>query len=204
MSSDFEVTHLVQRDDLEPISSKIDVLTCSKRDFSAISSMVNPDGFLAVLKVKAPRELDERSHIFVLDGIRDPGNLGTIVRTMDWFGFDQIVCSSDCADFYNPKCIASTMGSFLRVTPKYMDLTSLLVEAKRPVYGLDLEGKNIEYVETSKPSIFVFGSESQGLSVPVKKMVSQHLSIKGKGMGESLNVAQAAGILMYQLSLGKT
>jgi len=137
----------------------------------------------------------ERDALFVLDGVGDPGNLGTIIRTLDWFGFTQLVCSQDCAELYNPKTIASTMGSFTRLEVYYTDLLPLLKSLDLPVYGADMNGQSIYEGEWKKPAVFLMGSESHGISRDVQAVVTQKIAIPKIGMAESLNVGIATGII---------
>lgn len=137
----------------------------------------------------------EGEALFVLDGVGDPGNLGTIIRTLDWFGFTQLVCSRDCAELYNPKTIASTMGSFTRMDVYYIDLLPLLKSLDLPVYGADMNGQSIYKCELKAPAVFLMGSESHGISSDLLALVSKKIAIPKIGMAESLNVGIATGIV---------
>lgn len=155
---------------------------------------------LALAKIpKALPALDFNSRILALNGIRDPGNLGTIVRTADWFGISQIVCSTDCVEFWNPKVLNATMGSFARICPYEIDLESFMQENKHkaPILLADMEGQN-PYLPNSFSSngILVMGSEAHGHQPWLKAMAFKSLSIPRFGKAESLNVGIAAGILM--------
>jgi len=138
-------------------------------------------------------------HIVVLDGVGDPGNMGTIIRTLDWFGINNLVCSSGCADVYNPKVINATMGSFTRVNVVYTDLKEFIQSSPLKSFGADLEGTEIGKWDTSEPVMLVMGSESHGLSAEVSDCLSGKVTIPKKGGAESLNVAIATGILCQQL-----
>ena len=133
-----------------------------------------------------------------LDGIQDPGNLGTIIRIADWFGISTIYCSMDTADCYNPKVVQATMGSIAHVNIVYGDLVKLLSETKLPVYGTLLDGENIYQQELTKEGIIVMGNEGNGISQEVRKLVTHRLLIpnfctQGE-TAESLNVAIATAI----------
>ena len=142
----------------------------------------------------------QRSIILALDGVQDPGNLGTIIRIADWFGIDDIVCSEDTADAWNPKVVQATMGSIARVNISYTNLPALLdrLPADTPVYGTLLDGDNIYSQPLSARGIIVMGNEGNGLSAEVRRRVTHRLLIpsfrEGDG-AESLNVAVATAIV---------
>jgi len=138
-------------------------------------------------------------NIVALDGVGDPGNLGTIIRTMDWFGIHSLVCSKESADLYNPKVINSTMGSFTRVKVLYTDLVNFIQNAPIPSVGADLEGIELKDWKINDPTILVMGSESHGISSEVAGVLNQRVTITKYGNAESLNVAIATGILCQHL-----
>ena len=150
------------------------------------------------LKVESDQFLNERQTI-ILDGIGDPGNLGTIIRAVDWFGFNHLICSENCADFYNPKTLAASMGSFTRVGAVYVDLNDYLNHFKGDLYGLDLEGKPLDTFRNPNKCGFILGNESHGISPVIQPLLKDRLTIKKYGSAESLNVAMTANILLYQL-----
>ncbi len=139
-------------------------------------------------------------HLFLLDGISDPGNLGTIIRTLDWFGFTQVACSPDTADFYNPKVINSTMGSFCRVQVAYQDLDTLIKTIPRPVFGTDMLGEPLSSGAITEPSYIIMGSESHGVRDYLLPLLTKRITIPALGRAESLNVGVATGIIAYQLT----
>lgn len=139
-------------------------------------------------------------HLFLLDGISDPGNLGTIIRTLDWFGFTQIACSPDTADFYNPKVINSTMGSFCRVKVAYQELDSLIKAIPRPVVGTDMQGESLSGGTINEPSYIIMGSESHGVREYLLPLLTKKITISAHGHAESLNVGVATGIIAYLLT----
>ena len=154
---------------------------------------------LAIAAMKKPALFDARQQPFTiaLDDIRDPGNLGTIIRLADWYGIGHLVCSQSCADFYNPKVIGATMGSFTRVQASYVDLPEFLGSqpAQLPIYGAALEGDNIHRLQLQPKGILVMGNEANGLSPDVSRQVKQLVHIPGYGHAESLNVATATAII---------
>jgi TrmH family RNA methyltransferase len=177
--------------------------------FSKISSLKTPAGVLAVVKQKHP----SIQHVIIkdrftlcLDGIRDPGNLGTIIRIADWFGIENIICSEDTVDMYNAKTIQSTMGSFLRVNVIYTSLFPFINEAKAqqvPLFGAVLNGENIYHKKDVKQGIILMGSESHGLSTQVINYIDEPITIPSKLLSnikftnqiDSLNVAIATSII---------
>ncbi|MEP4534867.1 MAG: RNA methyltransferase [Cyclobacteriaceae bacterium] len=213
LKSDFEIqlllgtevflfNHLGEFKGLE----KHQIVQASDKELSDLGTFKTNQDCLAVVKMKPEKyqDIDFSNHVFVLDGVSDPGNLGTIIRTLDWFGFDQVLCSANSADFYNPKTINATMGSFTRVSVSYGDVPEFL--KSKPVdvmsYGAAMEGENPADINLGQPSIIVFGSESHGISNEVGGLLDKKISIPGKGMAESLNVGIAAGIISYLASKG--
>jgi TrmH family RNA methyltransferase len=134
-----------------------------------------------------------------LDDIRDPGNLGTIIRTADWYGIGKVVASPETADFYNPKVISATMGSFTRTEIYYTELTDFLSKAKHPVYGAYLEGQNVHEVEFQPAGLILIGSESHGIAPGLRKFVSTEVTIPRFGKAESLNAAIATAVICDNL-----
>ena len=134
--------------------------------------------------------------ILALDGVSDPGNLGTIIRVADWYGIKHIVTSKDSADAYNPKTISATMGSFARVSVSQTDLTSYLPSLKLPVYGAFLEGENIHKTALKQDAVLLMGSESHGIRTDCESLVTDKITIPAYGQAESLNVAMATGIIL--------
>ncbi|MEI7829072.1 MAG: RNA methyltransferase [Prolixibacteraceae bacterium] len=177
----------------------------AEKEMKRISAFKNPSNVLALFRIpeakKVARDTFEGINL-ILDGIQDPGNLGTIVRTADWFGISNIFCSNDCADIYNPKCVQSTMGALARVQVYYLDLSELLVQAtdlKIPVYGTFMEGENFYNTELEEKALIIFGSEGKGISSDLKKFLTKKISIPtypaGSSELESLNVAISAAIV---------
>lgn len=170
---------------------------------SLLGGYENNDTVLAVAKMKKPNSvmLAKDQVILMLDDIRDPGNLGTIIRTADWFGIQNILCSKETAEFYNPKVIQATMGSFSRVNVSYLDLVAeAQVNPDIPIYGAYLDGINVKKLEIVKPCFLVIGNEANGISENLGMFIKNRISIKGFGKSESLNAAIAAGILMHAFS----
>ena len=134
----------------------------------------------------------------VLDDIRDPGNLGTILRIADWYGIKEVICSTECADFYNPKVIQASMGSFCRIKIFYLDLEKFLAEQnanKEAIYGAYLEGENVHSTVFEKSGLLVMGNESNGINPKLRKHINKEISIPNFGKAESLNVAIATAVI---------
>ena len=153
---------------------------------------------IAIVKCKAftVPSIQDNELILVLDQVGDPGNLGTIIRVADWYGIQRIICSPDCADLYNPKVIAATMGSFARVQVSHTELPEYLAAQNKPIYGAFLEGENIHKSQLANSAFIVMGSESHGISEAVAKVITDKVTIPNFGQGESLNVAMATGIIL--------
>ncbi len=151
---------------------------------------------IAKIKPKVPFNFDITPFTLALDDIRDPGNLGTIIRIADWYGINQIICSQSCADFYNPKVIGATMGSFTRVSVTYVALPEFLKLQNTEIYGAALSGENIHTLSLKPAGILVMGNEAKGLSEEVNAQIKKYVKIPGYGQAESLNVATATAILV--------
>lgn len=171
----------------------------SVTELARISNLKSANNVLAVVKFN--EEIKEKilGVTLVLDDINDPGNLGTIIRVCDWFGVEQIVCSKNTVDFYNPKVVQSTMGSLFRVSVLYTDLNKYLAKTTTPIYGAFMDGENIKSSNTNENIHLVMGNEANGISKEVEKYISKKVAIKNIGGNtESLNVAMATAILLYE------
>lgn len=145
------------------------------------------------------------SFVLVLDDIKDPGNLGTIIRTADWFGITTIAASRGTVDFYNPKVIGASMGSFTRVRVVPSNLRELIIKAHEcnlPIYGAFLEGTDVHTLRNSTHGFIVMGSESQGISEELTPLITSRITIPRMGTAESLNVGVATGIILSALKRG--
>lgn len=168
--------------------------------YNKISQMETPPGIMAVAKIRQYDAMDldfSQPLSLALDGISDPGNLGTIIRTADWFGISQILLSSDSCDFYNMKCLSATMGSFTRVKPVYCSLPEILKDKNS--YGMFMEGKPVAETEIRPPAILVVGNEANGIRPLTESVITQKITIPGSGRAESLNASVAAGIAIYEV-----
>jgi len=172
----------------------------NSKDMAQISALNTPSDYLAVLHVPDMNSAQFQStNQILLDGISDPGNMGTILRTADWFGFNEIVCSEDTVELYNPKVVQSTMGSLFRVKVIYVDLptySKALVEKGYTIAGADLDGVNSFDYHFPEKTALVIGSESHGIRPNIESLLTQKVHIPGAGNAESLNAGIAAGILL--------
>ena len=171
----------------------------SEEELERMSLLQQPNQVIALVKKKQYNtaiQFKGKSTI-VLDGIQDPGNLGTIIRTLDWFGGTQMIVTEDTAGLYNPKVIQSTMGSFLRVrVEEVQDIPGLLAKQSSPVYGALLEGHSIYSTEFKKEGFLIIGNESKGIREELLPCINQAISIPKFGEAESLNAAVATGIIL--------
>lgn len=176
---------------------KLSAVAVSVMELRKLSFQEEPDRVLAVAHMPdQPVLLPISGWALALDRIRDPGNLGTLIRTADWFGVSALLLSPDCADSYNPKVVQSAMGSLFRMPFFRDDLETLFRKAALPVYAADAGGKDWRGVEWPESGILVIGSESHGVAPNLREQAQNVLSIPGSGRVESLNAAVAAGILL--------
>ncbi len=192
------------------IPDGLKVFETSQKDLERISGLKTPNKVLAVVKTPTDESAptSQKGLSLVLDKVQDPGNLGTIIRTADWFGIRQVICSPDTAEVFSPKVVQASMGSFLRVRVYYTELKPFLEKAagETPIYGAFLEGEDLWEVEVKNKGILVIGNESKGISPEVAALVQKKVRIHGgkkpgkPDAAESLNASVAAGILMAWLS----
>lgn len=177
----------------------------SAQQMQRISALKTPTDVAALVRIPARRLSVEKACedlCLVLDGVQDPGNMGTILRLADWFGIREVVCSPHSADCFNPKVVQATMGAIARVQVHYTELEAFLAEAARldvPVYGTFLDGGNIYDARLTERGVVVMGNEGRGISPEVARYVSDRLYIPpyppGNPTSESLNVAVATAIV---------
>lgn len=176
---------------------RLNVIT--EAELKKISTLKTPNQVLAVVTIDEEFLSTEQwsaGKSLYLDGIQDPGNMGTILRIADWFGLTAVFCSEDCADLYNPKVVQSSMGAFLRAPVRRIELARLLEQAPGlPVMGAVLEGKNAFGSKLPEYGLLVIGSEGKGISPANEALLTHRLTIPGGGGAESLNAGVACGIL---------
>lgn len=180
----------------------VPLVTITPSELTRISQLTTPNQVVAIVKQMPPVPLELKNRItLVCCGIQDPGNLGTIIRTADWFGVHQIVCSEDTVDLYNPKVVQSTMGSIFRVSVQYTELLTWMHSHKNiPIYATLLQGQDVKTLSGLSEGIILIGNESKGIPLELIEMASYKISIVGKGNAESLNAAVATGIVLSHLS----
>lgn len=178
------------------LTSKITLST--PEELTKLSSLEFNDTGIAVVEQKPNKDIDSIKDeiVLVLDDIKDPGNLGTIIRTADWYGITKIVCSETTAEFYNNKVIAASMGSFTRVEVFYTELGQFLRDTKIPVLGAYLDGQDVHNYTYPKSGILLMGSESNGISQSLENYVTNKITIPKYGNAESLNVSIATSIIL--------
>lgn len=189
--------------------SEVEVIKASPAEMGRVSAMSNPAPVVAVYEI--PDQTFDISKIkgqlsLALDCVQDPGNLGTIIRTADWFGIRDIFCSKDTADVYNPKVVQATMGGISRVKVHYLDLCEFIARLDdTPVYGTFLDGQDISTTQLTDNGLIVMGNEGKGVSKNIAELVSHRLTIpsfpKGEPTSESLNVAVATAIVVSKFRL---
>jgi TrmH family RNA methyltransferase len=196
LTKSFELVHLYREGE-----------NASRTEIEQMSGLRTPQGVIGVFKKRPMNPPILADLILALDGIQDPGNLGTIIRTCDWFGVHNIVCSLDTADCYNPKVVQATMGALARVRIHYVDLPAWLKEQKCAIYGTLLDGKDMYEVLTTNDqrlttSIIVMGNEGNGISPAVRSLVTHPIRIpsypKNAETSESLNVSIATAIVLAE------
>jgi TrmH family RNA methyltransferase len=188
---------------LPKIPQNIKEIEVSEQDLEKISSLQTPQGVIALVKIPETHNYQlyfnkPQIHL-VLDGIQDPGNLGTIIRTANWFGYKHIFCSFNTVDVYNSKVVQATMGALSQVQIIYTDLKILLEEANLPIYGGLLEGSNLYNMQWQKNIFLVLGNEGSGISDELKPLITHPVTIPGKGNTESLNVAISTAIFCSEI-----
>ena len=201
VESNFELVHLYStQNDFDEVSQDKKTLI-SANELKKISALATQNSCLAVFRIQADKKIIESGLILALDSIRDPGNLGTILRLCDWFGIDQIVCSKDAVDIYNPKVVQATMGSIARVNVNYIDLENFIGQTQLPVFGTFMQGSTIYKTDLPQEGIIVMGNEANGISPELEKLIKNRLTIPRFGSlqkTESLNVATATAIVLSE------
>ena len=203
LTKSFELVHLYREGE-----------NATRTEIEQMSGLKNPQGVVGVFKKRLISDFLSQGNdyfrfqisdlVLALDGVQDPGNLGTIIRTCDWYGVHDIFCSLDTADCYNPKVVQATMGALSRVRVHYVDLPSWLAAQKAPIYGTLLDGKDMYDVipESRNTGIIVMGNEGNGISQEVRSLVTHPIRIpsypKNAETSESLNVSIATAIVLAE------
>lgn len=199
--SDFELVQLYTVSDLNSGIPIQKTTLISENELKRISALTTPNECLALFKIPKTKKIEDKGLIVALDDIRDPGNLGTIIRLCDWFGIKQLICSETTVDVFNPKVVQATMGSLTRVAIVYMDLVEALKKTKLPVYGTFMDGENLYKINKEHEAVIVMGNESNGISSKVQELIQRRITIPRFGTlqkTESLNVATATAITLSE------
>ena len=208
LQSDFEVEGLYATEELLSENSSIfsTAESVTVVQMQQMSSLDTPPGILAVVRIPEQSNLQTHSRfILALDDIANPGNMGTLIRTAEWFGISDVVCSMDCVELWNPKTVQATMGSLFRVKMWKTDLVDFLKQIQaqgKAVYGALLEGENLFQLREKPNGIIVIGSESHGIKKEVLPYITHPVTIPrvGDSMTESLNAAVAGAIIMAEMT----
>ena len=201
LDANFELYHLYETVSIFNKISADKKSSISDNDLQKISFLTAANTCLALFKIPLHTNGSNSDIVVVLDSVRDPGNLGTIIRLCDWFGISKIVCSEETADCYNPKVVQATMGSLARVVVIYGDLKEYLSQTELPIYGTFMNGESVYETKLPQKGILVLGNEGVGISEIVEKLVHNKIAIPRFGnlqKTESLNVASAAAIFLSE------
>ena len=188
-TNEFEFLNKINKTQIEEVNSN---------ELKSISSLKTPNKAIAICKY-LPSNSVKTPYTIALDGIQDPGNLGTILRMADWFGISHVICSKDSVDCYNPKVLQATMGAIFRVSVSYVELNDFFNKNTKPVYGALLEGENLFNTNFTNEGIILLGNEGNGIRQINKKYINFPITIPKFGEAESLNVATAGAIILGSL-----
>jgi TrmH family RNA methyltransferase len=202
IAAGYPIKAIYALDSWDAPDTSIEVNRVEAFELEKMSLLQTPNQVVAVAKMPSKTDAINLTGklTIVLDGIQDPGNLGTIIRIADWFGVQQIVASEDTVDVYNPKVIQATMGSFMRVSVAYKNIADWLPTLQLPVYGALLEGENIFTTKLPTQGILVIGSEAKGIRENCIDFIKHPVTIPKIGGAESLNAGVATGIIVAQLT----
>ncbi len=205
LHSNFELYHLYATETIFESVATHQRTLISESELQKISALNTANNCLAVFVIPEPKPMIEKGLLVALDDIRDPGNLGTILRMCDWYGIEQLICSKETVDIYNPKVIQATMGSIARVQVHYVDLNDFLIKTWLPVYGTFMSGENIYKADLPEQAVVVLGNEANGISTDIEKTIKNRITIPRFGkfqQTESLNVASAAAVVLSEFRRG--
>ena len=201
LASSYEVTDIFSKTDVFSLLKPTNLHLVAEKELKKISKLTTPQTALALVKIPPVKKVNLSGVVVALDGVRDPGNLGTIIRLCDWFGVEHLLCSPDTVDCYNPKVVQASMGSLTRVNIHYRNLPEVIEQTALPVFGTFMEGENVYQQSLPSEGILIMGNEANGIRDDVARMVTHRLSIPqfgANGATESLNVATATAILLSE------
>ena len=205
INSDFRIVEgFLVHDFLNPLQKNFPCELISETELKKITSLTSNRDGVVVVEMPENNFFENRSKFsLVLDGINDPGNLGTIIRIADWYGISEIIASPDTVDIYNSKTLMATMGSFTRVRVIYTDLVQFLSEQKgQKIYGALLAGKNLHTTNLLPEGFLIIGNEANGIRPNIQKFITEKITIPRFGGAESLNAWVATGIIVDRI-MGK-
>ena len=206
LHSQFKLQHLYFTDAIFPTVPQDQKTQISDGQLKKISALTTQNNCLAIFAMQEYKPPTISGIVVALDNLRDPGNMGTIIRLCDWFGITQLLCSNGTVDLYNPKVVQATMGSLTRVQVNYVDLPKFLEHQDVAVFGTFMDGENIYAQQLPQNAIIVLGNEANGISSEIVDSVTQKLAIPRFGdlqATESLNVASATAIILSEFSRNK-
>lgn len=201
LNSDFKVKQLIATGHFLknklPVQVGMEVIETSAQQLTTLGTLKSNDAAIAVVGIKPQQQpiILSGEWVIALDDVNDPGNLGTILRLADWYGITNIIASEQTADFYNPKVIAASKGSFCRVNIFYTQLLEYLPLCKLPMYGAVMEGESVHTTKFDKGGILIMGNEANGISKEIFNVLNKKITIPRHGGAESLNVAMATAII---------
>jgi TrmH family RNA methyltransferase len=185
---------------LIPESITTNCYSISSNELGQLSTLKTPNKLIAVFK-RRNQQTDSTKKGIVLDGVQDPGNLGTILRIADWFGVSQIICSHETVDVYNPKVIQASMGAIYRVNVVYTDLYNFLSNTIQPSYAALLDGTDFQKVSFEENALLIMGNEGKGIHNELLPFIQHRITIPKIGQAESLNVGTATAVLTAKMML---
>jgi TrmH family RNA methyltransferase len=185
---------------LIPESVTTNCYSISSNELAQLSTLKTPNKLIAVFK-RRNQQTDSTKKGIVLDGVQDPGNLGTILRIADWFGVSQIICSHETVDVYNPKVIQASMGAIYRVNVVYTDLYNFLSNTNQPSYAALLDGTDFQKVSFEENALLIMGNEGKGIHNELLPFIQHRITIPKIGQAESLNVGTATAVLTAKMML---
>lgn len=202
LNSNYEINTLVitsefyeKHNDISKLCKNIYI--SDSKIISNLSNLKTNNSGIAIFKIKdlSPLTLNKNNYYLALDNISDPGNLGTIIRIADWYGITKIICSENTVDFYNPKVIQASMGSFAKISAYYLNLEIFLKNLNLPIFAATLNGKNIHKFNFPKGGILLIGNESLGINKNLLNLIDKKITIPKYGSAESLNAAIATAVI---------
>jgi TrmH family RNA methyltransferase len=205
LESNFVLEHLFEAESIFEHVPSAKKTMVNEQEMKRISALSTASPCLAIFKIPKATPVDNSGLIVALDSVRDPGNLGTIIRLCDWFGVTQLLCSHETVDVYNPKVIQATMGSITRVNVSYLDLNDYISNANLPVFGTFMDGVSLYDEVLPKEGVLVLGNEANGISSNLENKIANRIAIPRFGAmqkTESLNVATAAAIFLREFRRG--